>query len=66
MLRNGFLFVPLALISAVLGFGLFDGLAAFIAKVGCALFVSLFLLALTQERRTSGADARPPSQPVNQ
>lgn len=64
MLRHGLIFVPLALISAVVGFGLSAGLAAVLAKVGCALFVSLFLLALTHERRAPGATSRP-NHPVN-
>ena len=51
MLNYAFLFLIIALISAVLGFGVIAGTAAAIAKILFLLFLILFVASLFMGRR---------------
>jgi len=51
MLRNAIIFLVIALIAGVLGFGVISGVAALIAKICFFLFVILFIIALITGRR---------------
>jgi uncharacterized membrane protein YtjA (UPF0391 family) len=52
MLSWALLFIIVALIAAVLGFGVVAGTAALIAKVCFFVFLILFLVSLFSRRRT--------------
>jgi uncharacterized membrane protein YtjA (UPF0391 family) len=51
MLRWALLFLVIALIAGVLGFWGLEGLAMWIAKVLCVLFLILFIVSLVMGRR---------------
>ena len=51
MLRNAVIFLIVALIAGILGFGVISGVAALIAKICFFLFVILFVIALVTGRR---------------
>ena len=51
MLSHAITFLVIALIAAILGFGVVAGTAALIAKVCIAVFVVLFLFSLVSGRK---------------
>ena len=51
MLRYALIFLVVAIIAGVLGFGVVEGTAAWIAKVLAVIFVVLFLIGLISGRR---------------
>jgi uncharacterized membrane protein YtjA (UPF0391 family) len=51
MLRYALIFLIVAIIAGVLGFGVVEGTAAWIAKVLAVIFVVLFLIGLLTGRR---------------
>ena len=51
MLRYALIFLIVAIIAGVLGFGVVEGTAAWIAKVLAIVFVVLFLIGLLAGRR---------------
>jgi uncharacterized membrane protein YtjA (UPF0391 family) len=51
MLRNAIIFLIVALIAGILGFGVISGVAALIAKICFFIFVNLFVIALVTGRR---------------
>jgi uncharacterized membrane protein YtjA (UPF0391 family) len=53
MLSYAILFLIIALISGVLGFGVVAGTAAWIAKICFVLFLVLFLVSLFTNRRVN-------------
>jgi len=52
MLNYGILFLIIALIAGILGFGVIAGTAALIAKVFFLVFIVLFAVAVLRGRRT--------------
>lgn len=53
MLNWAVTFFVIAIISAILGFGVIAGTAAWIAKICFLLFLVLFVISLVQGRRVS-------------
>ncbi len=51
MLSNAILFLIIAIVAGVLGFGVVSGVAATIAKICFALFIILFVVALISGRK---------------
>lgn len=51
MLQYAFIFLILAIIAGILGFGVVSGTAAWIAEVLCVVFIVLFLIGLLTGRR---------------
>jgi uncharacterized membrane protein YtjA (UPF0391 family) len=52
MLNNTILFLIIALVAAVLGFGAVAGTAALIAKICFVIFIVLFLVSALRGKRT--------------
>lgn len=55
MLRNAVIFLLIAIVAGILGFGVVAGVAATIAQICFFLFIVLFILALIFGRRAPGA-----------